>query len=285
MSKNNKTQFKLILLCTSVAIFLSLITNPTFANSSRITVDKFNLKTSFKAPYLILSLDSDLPDTTHIVISVSRPFSKKGNSNNYSIDYKFIKTTAGEARNPIKIKIDNQAWLKKLKAQQAEASRFGNNYQVNKIKPIIKADATLPVDQPDPRFGKNNRNITGKAVTEPYRGRKEVRTEISISSSFQNSSGLSQRQANLDPFNLDSGIAYIVSKRTPILDSPRPFNPVASTRNAQYAQAGGLITIQGSQTFSNIKWYKVKAQSGANSRPIYGWINSFALIGQTLHTK
>ena len=285
MSKNNKTQFKLIFVCTLITVFFGLITNPTFANSSRITVDKFSLKSSFKAPYLILSLDTDLPDTTHIVISVSRPFSKKGNSNNYSIDYKFIKTTAGEARKPIKIKIDNQAWLEKLKAQQAEASRFGNNYQINKIKPIIKADATLPVGQPDFRFGENNRNITGKAVTEPYRGRKEVRTEISIPSSFQSSSVLQKRQASLDPFNLDAGITYIVTKRTPIMDSPRPFDPAASARNAQYARAGNLVTIQGSQTFSNIKWYKVKAQIRRNTRPIYGWINSFALIGQTLRTK
>jgi hypothetical protein len=285
MSKNNKTQFKLIFLCSLVAVFLGLITNPTLANSSRITVNKFKLNASFKAPYLTLTLETDLPDTARIVVSVSRPFTKKGNANNYSIHHAFIRTSAGEAKKPFKVKIDNKAWQRKLKAQQAESSRFGNDYQVSEIKPFIKASATLPVDQPDPRFGAKNELITGKAIKEPYKGRKEVRTEVSVAHPIQPSSNLMKRQASLDPFNLDAGVIYIVSKRTPIMDSPRPFDPAASVRNVQYARTGNLITIQGSQTFSNIKWYKVKAQSRPNSRPIYGWINSFALIGQALRTK
>ena len=51
-----------------------------------------------------------------------------------------------------------------LKVKQQEMSKIGLGFDVASISNKIEVRMVVPINQPDPKFGNQNQNLTGKAV-------------------------------------------------------------------------------------------------------------------------
>lgn len=87
-------------------------------------------------------------------------------------------------------------------------------------------------------------------------------------------------EGDIDPFNLKKNSVYILSKDTPLMPQFDPKKPLKVLRS--------IITLKKGETFKIIKtkmkrffpWYNVSISNGRK-----GWINSIALVNQSLLLK
>ena len=79
----------------------------------------------------------------------------------------------------------------------------------------------------------------------------------------------------IDPYELEIGSSYRLSKKTPLMPEYKPANPMQAISKIKYLQAGNVITIVSIKK-SGTPWYYVKQK---NQR---GWVNCIALLGQSL---
>ena len=134
--------------------------------SEKITCDKFNINTNLSNNILSLSIDSDLPDFTDVTVSVSRSYWRKGNTDEYSVDYFKEKSKLQKWKNNQKILVNNSIWETKLEAHQSKMSKLGSDFQftVDKVSNDINISVIVPIKQSNSAFGKRNVNLTGKEV-------------------------------------------------------------------------------------------------------------------------
>jgi hypothetical protein len=76
--------------------------------SPQIICDKFEIKTKVEKTDLFLSLETDLPDDTVVMVSVSRSYKEKGNTSTYSLNYFSEKSTADS-----RVKCDSRVQTKR----------------------------------------------------------------------------------------------------------------------------------------------------------------------------
>lgn len=87
-----------------------------------------------------------------------------------------------------------------------------------------------------------------------------------------------------DPRNLRVGQSYKVSKETtimPFLDPPDP-NDLSWMSEIVKLKKGGVIRILQKAQKRNTPWYRVQAWNSRGQKIPKGWVNSIALIGQSL---
>lgn len=172
------------------------------SSPEKIVCDKFNLKATLDGQLLKVSIDTDLPDDTRLMVSVSRPLNIVYDQEEYLIDYLSEKSTVGQWRGGKTILLDNNKLLLQLvdlkarwhiieSANQNFKSDYSNSrippeweeelnktYEVDKISDTIEVSMVVPINQSNPRFGWRNENLVGKAVsTEDLR---IVRNEVQI---------------------------------------------------------------------------------------------------------
>ncbi|MFQ5752276.1 MAG: hypothetical protein ACE5HI_09790 [bacterium] len=80
----------------------------------------------------------------------------------------------------------------------------------------------------------------------------------------------------IDPFDLESGVRYRLSKETPLMPEFDPQDPMRALQTAKKIPTGGVVTILSRKQKAASPWYHVRY--GTHQ----GWINSVALVGQTL---
>jgi len=131
---------------------------------AQVVCNKFKLVTKVKGSTLDLSVDTDLPDNTVVMVSVSRSYLEKGNPSTYSIDCFSEKSAIRKWKTKHKISITSEKWKSALRAKQEKMSRLGLGFDVASISDKIEVSMVVPINQPDPRFGKRNSKLTGKAV-------------------------------------------------------------------------------------------------------------------------
>ena len=145
---------------------------PTVTASESLVCDRFELITAISGETMQLSLETDLPDDTIIMVSVDRSYWEEGNTEEYSRPYFEQKSTVGEWRRVHAIDIGSERWKKNLKDFQAEMARSSLGFEVGKISNDIEARIVVPmIGQTNPRFGDRNKHLEGTAVTERYGGR------------------------------------------------------------------------------------------------------------------
>jgi len=132
--------------------------------SAEITCNKFKIASAVHGNSLDLSLNTDLPDNTVQMVTVSRSYYEKGNSAEYSVDYFNEKSTVGRWRTTKRIALDNEKWISGLRTKQKDMSRLGLGFEVAKISDTVTVRMVVPINQPDSRFGKDNAKLSGKAV-------------------------------------------------------------------------------------------------------------------------
>jgi hypothetical protein len=253
------------------------------ARPSQIVCDEFTLVTEVDGESLDLAVETDLPDNAVLMVSVSRSYLEVGSSDTYSVDYFSQKSTVGEWRSAHTISIASDTWENALRAKQEEMSRIGLGFEVASISDTITARMVVPINQPDPAFGKENKNLSGKAVRSS--GLRVVEDEIEIPFPLDSSPSANSQTISLDPRNLDTGQSYVVSGRTPLMPSINPSDPGEAIQDVEEIPARGRFKVFDVETKDGIPWYKVTAFDEDNQRIGAGWINSTALLGQQLEAR
>ena len=249
--------------------------------SAQVVCNEFKLVTKVTDSTLELSVNTDLPDNAVVMVSVSRSYLEKGNSDRYSLDYFSEKSTIGKWKLEHRISIASENWENALRTKQEKMSRIGLGFDVASISDKITVRMVVPVNQPDPRFGELNSNLIGKAVRASGNIRV-VEDEIEISYPLDSPPVGSSPFPSLHPLELKNGQAYIVSKQTPLIPSLNPADPMAAIQQMKQIPKGGVFEVIETVKKENSPWYKVIAFNQRKQRIGTGWINSTALLGQEL---
>ena len=142
--------------------------NSSDAGRNGLVADRFELQWEFHGSYLMLAIDSDLPDSTDLLLTVNRGYVQVGRSEAYSRDYFSERAKLSEWRTPRRITIDDVAWKADLLAHQAYMARFPSDmaFRIGPIEDQIGVHAVVHINQSDPRFGgRGSPNLTGLAVS------------------------------------------------------------------------------------------------------------------------
>ena len=165
--------------CSKYTLALSLVASLIASTTDgQVVCDRFKLITNVESSTLNLSVDSDLPDNTVVMISIFRTYLEKNNLDGY-VDYFSERSTIGKWKSNHNISIDSQKWKSALKEKQKNLSELGLGFDVASISDTITVSIVVPVNQPNPRFGKMNSKLTGKAVVQRS-GIRIVKDEIEI---------------------------------------------------------------------------------------------------------
>jgi hypothetical protein len=143
-----------------------------------VVCDRFDLIARVDGASIVLSIDTDLPDSAGVIVSVDRLYWRAGGSSAYPIDYFVEKSTVKQWRQPRRVSIASSDWKKALQGDQADLARVGYGFSVSSISDNVEASATIHINQPDPRFGDENKNLTGRAV--PENGMRVIHDEVVI---------------------------------------------------------------------------------------------------------
>jgi hypothetical protein len=262
---------------------LLLILTFTFIASTadaQVVCNKFKLVTKVKGSTLDLSVDTDLPDNTVVMVSVSRSYLEKGNPDMYSEDYFSEKSTVGKWKSRHRIFVDSEEWKSSLRTKQEKMSRLGLGFDVASISDKISVRMVVPINQPDPRFGKRNSKLTGKAIRTT--GLRVVEDEIEIDYPLDSPPVGKSPFPSLNPLELEVGQTYILSEQTPLMPSHSPADPIAALQKMKQIPKGGVFKVLETFKKRGNPWYKVVVLDQRKKRIGTGWINSTALLGQEL---
>ncbi|MFH2032175.1 MAG: SH3 domain-containing protein [Bacteroidota bacterium] len=252
----------------------------TTKSNNQIICDRFKINEKITNSSLNLSVDTDLPDNTIIMVSVSRLYWEPNNSSAYSEDYFSEKSTVGKWKSNQVIPINSKIWKEALSAKQKQMSRLGFGFDVESISNNITIRMVVPINQSNPMFGEKNVNLCGKAVIN--KGIRIVEDEIKIDYPLDSPPIGKSQYSNLNPLDLEIGQIYILSKQTPLMPSLNPDDPIAALEQIKQIPKGGEFKVLEMVNKNNNPWYKVIAFNQSKSRIGTGWINSTALLSQKL---
>ncbi len=269
---------------------------PSKTANGQVVCNEFTLVTEVTGSTLELSVNTDLPDNTVVMVSVSRSYLEKGNPDRYSLDYFSEKSTIGKWRSKHRISIASETWKSALRTKQEKLSRIGLGFDVASISDKITANMVVPINQPDPRFGERNSNLAGKAVIMASKGGRTITGEVvgpmyvvgdEIEIDYPLDSPPVGRSPfpSLNPLELENGQAYIVSKQTPLMPFLNPADPIAAIQQMKQIPIGGVFKVLETAKNGNTPWYKVIAFDQRKQQIGTGWINSTALLGQELKAE
>ncbi len=280
--KMEGNEMKKIMIDHSKLVLLLILTITFIAPTAdaQIVCNKFKLVTKVTDSILDLSVDTDLPDNTVVMVSVSRSYLEKGNPATYAVDYFSEKSTVGKWKSSHRISVDSEKWKSSLRAKQEKMSRLGLGFDVASISDKITVRMVVPINQPDPRFGKRNSKLTGKAVRAT--GLRVIEDEIEINYPLDSPPVGKSQFPSLNPLELEVGQTYIVSKRTPLMPSHSPDDPIAALKKMKQIPKGGAFKVLDTFNKRGNPWYRVIAFGQRKKQIGTGWINSTALVGQEL---
>lgn len=244
--------------------------------SGNIVSDTFEIRHVLRGEQLTIALHTDLPDYTHLMVSVDRTYQQQGSSDRYVVSYFAEGSTVGEWRSAKTISLDNKRWKQELEKSRRILATAGEPFTVSTISSQITIGFTVPINQPPP-FEMGNANLVGSVVKESIFGRiieQEILVDYPI-----DESGVGNVEWG-DPFALEQGRRYQVSRRTPIMPDVSPADPVRALADVRYLPSGASFTVRGVRSVSGSPWYRVTGRVGG--KDVQGWINSTALIGQVL---
>lgn len=264
-----------------ISLFAAIIAlAPSVVSSQPIRCDRFEPKATLKGSQLTVSLDTDLPDWTVVMVSISRSYWAGAPTEQYPIDYVGSRSTVGEWRKAKAISVDDAVWRRKLDDQLRLLAVAGQPVKPTRLGVDITVSFTVPVFQPDPRFGPGNRNLVGTKV--PSKGLRIVGGELSVKLPL----GAPAQGAPVefgDPEGLKPGTTYRLSRETPLVPERRPVDPVRAIALTRHVPTGTLIRVMTvDRSDSSHPWYRIVARTPSGSELGTGWVNSVALIGQLI---
>ncbi|MEX1014188.1 MAG: hypothetical protein WDZ80_03445 [Candidatus Paceibacterota bacterium] len=259
-------------------VFLSVLLFTYSPTLAQVTCDVFDIYSELTDETLLVTLDTDLPDNTILMVSISRSYWEKGSPSEYLIDYYSERSTVGEWKNEQTISIDNTEWENDLQDKQKEMAPLGLGFDVDRISDSVVVRMVVPINQSNPKFGDRNSNLTGKKVNTS--GLRTVGSEKSI---YYTLDGIASKKSDFaDPSSLKIGESYSISKNTPLMSEIEPSDPMAALEDTKEIPKGYFIKVISTKDKANNPWYEVEVYNSSGSLLGKGWINSQALMGQSL---
>ena len=262
---------------------------------SSVVSDRFALQAEMDGTDLLLAIDTDLPDTTELMVSVGRIYYEVGNDSAYSREYFAGRGRVLDWRRPRRILIDDEAWKADLKAHQARMAEMGSfmAFEIDRIEGEIQVSAVVHINQPDPRFGgRGNPNLSGRAVNQSGK-RNLIRREENIERPLSGAP-VAKRSESVAFDNLREGESYRLPKEVPMMsmhsshfvNSDSIGEKVQVLRRTLRIPAGRVVRVirvvspeTGGTTWP---WYEVELIGNGAAR---GWINSVALMSHALERE
>ena len=254
----------------------------TTAAVAGVVCNTFEMKYKVSGKTLELSLDTDLPDNSVLMVSVSRSYREAGTSTRYSHDYFSERSTVGKWRRTQKISIDSDEWTASFRQKQKELSRVGLGFEVASISDKITISMVVPVNQPNPDFGERNADLSGKAVQTSRFGLRVAEKEVEIESPLDPRQAEDKVLPSLEPGALAIGVTYVVSRGTPLMPSHSPSDPLEAIKNMKQVPEDGSFKVLEVYRKDTTPWYRATATGKDGESLGMGWINSTALVGQAL---
>ena len=253
---------------------------PSLVQGQTVQCDRFQLEVTPRGTELAISLDTDLPDATVLMVSVSRSYWAGAPLEEYPLDYYESRSTVADWRHVRRVSVEDGIWRRKLDERLRLLAAAGEPTRPTRIDTLITVSFTVPINQPDPRFGPGNRNLVGARVATT--GLRIVRSESKLSRPFAAAGGPAPARYG-SPQDLKTGVTYALSRESPLTPERRPSDPVRAMALIRQLPAGTLISIVSvDRSDHDNPWYRVTATSRAGSELGTGWINSIALIGQEI---
>jgi hypothetical protein len=150
---------------------LPLLTLPLVAvqcggSADGVTCNKFQIQQARTGDTLTVSLDTDLPDFTDVMVSVSRSYFKRNDPKEYPLDYLGEKSTVGKWRQPKQIRVSHDVFNERLQERQKITARAGIGGEFDHGASEVVVNFTVPINQTNEAvFGPANRNLRGAATT------------------------------------------------------------------------------------------------------------------------
>ena len=170
-----RVQWKLLVLVAAIIVSGLAVYYVFFSTDEKIVCNQFELEVVLVGDTLVVSLDTDLPDATDVIIQLSRAYERKyptGEKEVSVANHYRKESTVSEWRTARRILINTERWRAGIKKQQRRDEKAAlGRFKVENVSDQIKFKMTVPANQSDPRFGKGNRNLVGKAVTKTTSGR------------------------------------------------------------------------------------------------------------------
>jgi hypothetical protein len=144
--------------------------------NSKVFCNSFNINTILKGRELEFWLNTDLPDNTLVMVSVSRRYWIKGSSGIYSGSYYGKSIFVYELRKPVTVILDDKQWRRQVEEKHKQIDPSGEPLQVSKISDEVELKLVVPINQDNSAFGPRNVNLEGTMVT-AEQGFKIIRKE------------------------------------------------------------------------------------------------------------
>ncbi len=246
-----------------------------------VECQKFKLETSENGVLLNVRIDTDLPDDTLVVVSVSRVYKEVGNPATYSIDYFSDKSQMRNWKVGQNITLSDVDWKESLKKKQVEMSRLGYGFDVASISDKIEVYAVVPIGQENPRFGFDNQYLTGVAVRSDGQTRT-VHAKVLVKRPMKKTPIGKSTIPSLNPLDLEVGATYTVKKITPVMPHYNSSNPSLAMRKIKYLEGGDSFRVVKKRIANGAMWYQVIGLQRPTNKKMNGWIKGIALLGQNL---
>ena len=229
---------------------------------------------------ITVSLDTDLPDYTELMMSVSRSYYEKGKSDTaYSIEYFGEKTTVREWRAKRRLSVSDEIFRDLLQERMDTMTGIGEPFEILRITDDIEVSFVVHVNQDNPAFGKGNANLRGTMVSET--GLRIIR---GVKTFHRPMGGTSEPPVARVAYyaSLEVGGRYQLSRSTPLMPEIEPDDPIAAIGRMSTLPPASSIMIKEKRMHESKPWYHVAAFEPGGESCGEGWVNSTALIGQEI---
>lgn len=259
-------------------IIFSMMAGGACAAAPGVVADRFEVSQALEGDTLTISLDTDLPDETKVMVDVSRRYRQAGDTTAYVNEYFEESGTVGGWRTPRSVVLDEARWRAALSEKQRILARGGAPFDIGRVEDTVIVSFVIPVNQPDRRFGDRNQHLSGSAVSVGLLGWPLIERELHLFRKAGKADPSSPRWA--DPGTLQVGRRYALSRETSLMPELNPADPMGAIERIRVIPQEGSIGIVAIANREVTQWYEVEAYDGAGARLGSGWVNSTALIGQ-----
>ncbi len=257
--------FLVVMLCMAVPVHAA----------DQYTVNKFNIIPDLSSGRVHIKLDSDIPDSMLLSVSVYRTYdvidqATKQITQNYWPYMDGVQISTEELKKGVTYDLDNKKWQHEFNAKSQEDSALGIKALPKTISKKITLSVALIRDFQ--KLGNNNEKLSGLAVKEEW-GEKSVSQEKLVTAPLN---GAVRDVASLNSEALDIGHKYTTQREDiPLLPDYNPDDKMAALKDVKKLPSGTPFTIMQKKVLEGEVWYQVNAEMGIVV--LMGWINSRAL--------
>ena len=244
-----------------------------------IVCKQFDVQASIDGSTLNVALETDLPPDTNILLSASREYREVGDPELYAMDYIDEAGTIADWRSPRTFDVSNKIATRRFEKYRETLAGLDMAGKIAFFSNELVVRVVVPARQSNPNFGERNAKLAGTCPIETVGSAKFITWETALNYALSKRPATPRR---VSYENLVKRKTYQLSRSTPLGPHHSPRNPESAIAAMKWIPEGGTIKVRKSHMKGATKWYKVRAKRSDGTSLGTGWVNSTALIGQTI---